>query len=278
MSALDDQGHLRSDKQAPRVYTRRRIIFLHRLSIFHVHVNFLRHRNISRSCGGRVSFLGADEKKGWSKPMWSIVMWILLSRLGCWMNKCGSLCPDFCVLYFLAYVLLSMRSSFSALHADQVEDRLHLQTLWITYLVQISLARRIITDALGSVVVRLCAAAGKEGAISVIWTLDPVFRTLWLSWFGEPESGCAGSEDECDSSLASRWWSATLCPERGPKLVSGLFRGETSISCSARCQLCSQSHRSKMCCSPGNPKSLGVFTFSVTAECSVTSHRYLCLW
>lgn len=109
-------------------------------------------------------------------------MWILLSHLGCWMNKCGSLCPDFCVLYFLWYVLLSMRRSFSLLHADQVENRLHFQILWITYFVQILVARRIITDALSCVFVRLFTSADKEGAMFVIWKLDAVFWTHWRSW------------------------------------------------------------------------------------------------
>lgn len=109
-------------------------------------------------------------------------MWILLSRLGCWMNKCGSLCPDFCVLYFLGYVLLSMRRSFSLLHADQVENRHHFQILWITYFVQILVARRVITDARSCVFVRLSTSAEKERAMFMIWKLDAVFWTHWRSW------------------------------------------------------------------------------------------------
>lgn len=112
-------------------------------------------------------------------------MWILLSRLGCWMNKCGSLCPDFCVLYFLEYVLLSMRRSFSLLHADQVENRLHFQILWITYFVQILVARRVITDALSCVFVRLSTSAEKEGAMFLIWS--------WMLYFGHIDGHGSGS-------------------------------------------------------------------------------------
>lgn len=172
---------LRTRLDSQHVYRRRRLfVFTNRA--FFMFTWIFKHWNISKSWGGHVSFLGAVKKKGWSNPIRSIVMWILLSRLGCWMNKCGSLFPDFCVLYFLGYVLLSMRRSFSLLHADQVENRLHFQILWITYFVQILVARRVITDALSCVFVRLSTSAEKEGAMFMIWKLDAVFWTHWRSW------------------------------------------------------------------------------------------------
>lgn len=106
-------------------------------------------------------------KKGWSNPMWCIIMWILLSHLGCWRNKCSWLCQDFWV-FFLAYVLLSVRRSFSLLLADSVRNNLHLQILWITYFVQILLASRIITDVPSCVFVRRSTCAGREGAMLII--------------------------------------------------------------------------------------------------------------
>lgn len=79
--------------------------------------HILRHRlffitNRCISGGTCVSFFGYREKY-WSNQIWNIIMWILLSHLGCWMNKFCVLCLDFWVLYFLWDVWLPCLGLFS---------------------------------------------------------------------------------------------------------------------------------------------------------------------
>lgn len=240
-----------------------------------------KHWNISKSWGGRVSFLGAvKKKKGWSNTIWSIVMWILLSHLGCWMDKCGSLCPDFCVLYFLGYVLLSMRRSFSLLHADQVENRLRFQS---------SVNHISCADLSGSthrsrcacparVFVRPSTSADKAGAMFMIWKLDAVFWTQWLSWIRILNGALL--DLKMNAILHWRLLGDGLqhFARNAVQSLSPDFSEERRVFPAALGASCVFKVADRRCAViQANPRSLCVFTFSVTAECSVTSHCNLCL-